>query len=220
MPRGAEGVATRSRVLSEKKRGFSVSEAISCRSPEPELFSINSSSESLVNALRKETADEVGREEDVRPPGVKASKAAKRKKHGNEAAFDQIETILAAKNILSKQKILDRSRVQRGGCVDGCRSLFLYVSNQVTGGNVVVGGCSGRNDHLVISPTNTTTRITNQHHENHNNNQTRITNQHKESTLLLLNPTDHLYHSTKMMVVESRFLRSQTTRRKIRDTNE
>ena len=51
---------------------------------------------------RKETADEVGREEDVRPPGVKASKAAKRKKHGNEAAFDQIETILAAKNMLSK----------------------------------------------------------------------------------------------------------------------
>ncbi|WZZ72795.1 hypothetical protein YC2023_084165 [Brassica napus] len=89
--------------------GFSVSEAISCPSPEPEIFSINSSSESLVNALRKETADEVGREEDVRPPGVKASKAAKRKKHGNEAAFDQIETILAAKNMLSlsKQKILD-----------------------------------------------------------------------------------------------------------------
>lgn len=28
--------------------------------------------------------------------------------------------------------------------MDGCRSLFLYVSNQVTGGNVVVGGCSGR----------------------------------------------------------------------------
>ncbi|KAG5385141.1 hypothetical protein IGI04_036611 [Brassica rapa subsp. trilocularis] len=87
---------------------------------------------------------QVGREEDVRPPGVKASKAAKRKKHGNEAAFDQIETILAAKNMLSKQKILDRSRVQGGGCVDGCRSLFLYVSNQVTGGNVVVGGCSCR----------------------------------------------------------------------------
>lgn len=40
--------------------------------------------------------------------------------------------------------VLCRSRVQRGGCVDGCRSLFLYVSNQVTGGNVVVGGCSGR----------------------------------------------------------------------------
>ncbi|XP_022557416.2 uncharacterized protein LOC106398891 [Brassica napus] len=31
--------------------GFSVSEAISCPSPEPEIFSINSSSESLVNAL-------------------------------------------------------------------------------------------------------------------------------------------------------------------------
>ncbi|WZY97109.1 hypothetical protein YC2023_069438 [Brassica napus] len=101
MPRGAEGVATRSRVLSEKKR---------------------------------ETADEVGREEDVRPPGVKASKAAKRKKHGNEAAFDQIETILAAKNILSKQKILDSwllgnavSRVQRGGCVDGCREPNMSI---------------------------------------------------------------------------------------------
>lgn len=39
--------------------------------------------------------------------------------------------------------VLCRSRVQGGGCVDGCRSLFFYVSNQVTG-NVVVGGCSGR----------------------------------------------------------------------------
>ncbi|XP_048593444.1 glutathione S-transferase T3-like [Brassica napus] len=43
---------------------------------------------------RKEPAEEVGREEDVRPPGVKASKAAKRKKHLNEPAFDQIESIL------------------------------------------------------------------------------------------------------------------------------
>lgn len=40
--------------------------------------------------------------------------------------------------------VLCRSPVQGGGCVDGCRSLFLYVSNQVTGGNVVVGGYSGR----------------------------------------------------------------------------
>ncbi|KAG5385536.1 hypothetical protein IGI04_037006, partial [Brassica rapa subsp. trilocularis] len=36
------------------------------------------------------------------------SPASKRKKHGNEAAFDQIESILAAKNHISKQKILDR----------------------------------------------------------------------------------------------------------------
>uniref|UniRef100_A0A0D3CA40 Zinc finger GRF-type domain-containing protein n=1 Tax=Brassica oleracea var. oleracea TaxID=109376 RepID=A0A0D3CA40_BRAOL len=57
---------------------------------------------------RKEPAEEVAGEEDVRPPGIKASKASKRKKHGNEAAFDQIESILAAKNHISKQKILDR----------------------------------------------------------------------------------------------------------------
>uniref|UniRef100_A0A0D3CYM5 Zinc finger GRF-type domain-containing protein n=1 Tax=Brassica oleracea var. oleracea TaxID=109376 RepID=A0A0D3CYM5_BRAOL len=57
---------------------------------------------------RKEPAEEVPAEEDVRPPGVKASNAAKRKKHANEAAFDQIESILAAKNTISKQKILDR----------------------------------------------------------------------------------------------------------------
>ncbi|XP_013583296.1 PREDICTED: glutathione S-transferase T3-like [Brassica oleracea var. oleracea] len=82
---------------------------------------------------RKEPAEEVPADQDVRPPGVKASKAAKRKKHTNEAAFDQIESILAAKNTISKQKILDRllakteatlspqevcrSRVAVGGCV-------------------------------------------------------------------------------------------------------
>uniref|UniRef100_A0A0D2ZVQ3 No apical meristem-associated C-terminal domain-containing protein n=1 Tax=Brassica oleracea var. oleracea TaxID=109376 RepID=A0A0D2ZVQ3_BRAOL len=49
----------------------------------------------------------VADEEEVRPPGVKASKAAKRKKP-NEAAFDRIQTILAQKNTISKQKILDR----------------------------------------------------------------------------------------------------------------
>ena len=57
---------------------------------------------------RKEPAEEVGGEEDVRPPGVKASKAAKRKKHFNEPAFGQIESILEAKNNLSKHKLLDR----------------------------------------------------------------------------------------------------------------
>ncbi|XP_048633098.1 glutathione S-transferase T3-like [Brassica napus] len=58
---------------------------------------------------RKEACPEVvGDDEEVRPPGVKASKAAKRKKHGNEAAYDQIETMLALKNNISKQKILHR----------------------------------------------------------------------------------------------------------------
>ncbi|KAF2542679.1 hypothetical protein F2Q70_00035144 [Brassica cretica] len=41
-------------------------------------------------------AEVVPEEEEVRPPGVKASKAAKRKKP-NEAAFDQIHSILAQK---------------------------------------------------------------------------------------------------------------------------
>ena len=50
----------------------------------------------------------VADDEEVRPPGVKASKAAKRRKHGNEAAYDQIQSILAMKNNISKQKILDR----------------------------------------------------------------------------------------------------------------
>ena len=58
---------------------------------------------------RKEACPEVvADDEEVRPPGVKASKAAKRKKHGNEAAYDQIETMLALKNNISKQKIFDR----------------------------------------------------------------------------------------------------------------
>ncbi|XP_009144921.2 glutathione S-transferase T3-like [Brassica rapa] len=56
---------------------------------------------------RKEPV-ELPDEEEVRPPGVKASKAAKRKKHEKEAAFDQIQSILTMKNNISKQKILDR----------------------------------------------------------------------------------------------------------------
>ncbi|KAL0855229.1 hypothetical protein Bca101_060381 [Brassica carinata] len=58
---------------------------------------------------RKEPGPEdVSDDGDVRPPGVKASKAAKRKKQGNEATFDRVESLLAMKNIYSKQKILDR----------------------------------------------------------------------------------------------------------------
>ena len=57
---------------------------------------------------RKEQAEVVVDDEEARPPGVKASKAAKRRKHGNEAAFDQINNILAVKNDISKKKILSR----------------------------------------------------------------------------------------------------------------
>ncbi|KAF3591144.1 hypothetical protein DY000_02026058 [Brassica cretica] len=57
---------------------------------------------------RKESGPEVlSAEEEVRPPGVKASKAAKRKKP-NEAAYEQIQSILAQKNTISNKKILDR----------------------------------------------------------------------------------------------------------------
>ena len=57
---------------------------------------------------RKDQAEVVVEDDEVRPPGVKASKAAKRRKHGNEAAFDQINDILAVKNEISKNKILSR----------------------------------------------------------------------------------------------------------------
>ncbi|XP_033145259.1 glutathione S-transferase T3-like [Brassica rapa] len=43
---------------------------------------------------RKEAGPEVvADDEEVRPPGVKASKAAKRRKHGNEAAYDQVQSM-------------------------------------------------------------------------------------------------------------------------------
>uniref|UniRef100_A0A0D3CZC1 Zinc finger GRF-type domain-containing protein n=1 Tax=Brassica oleracea var. oleracea TaxID=109376 RepID=A0A0D3CZC1_BRAOL len=57
--------------------------------------------------MKEAGAEAVLEEEEVRPPGVKASKAAKRKKP-NEAAYDHIHSILAEKNTISRQKILDR----------------------------------------------------------------------------------------------------------------
>ncbi|XP_048605429.1 glutathione S-transferase T3-like [Brassica napus] len=57
---------------------------------------------------KRKEAEEVIPEDEVRPPGVKASKAAKRKRHGHEAAFDQIESILAERKKFSQQKLLDR----------------------------------------------------------------------------------------------------------------
>ncbi|XP_013594929.1 glutathione S-transferase T3-like [Brassica napus] len=51
---------------------------------------------------RKEAAEMVSDLEEVRPTGVKACKAAKRKKHGNEAAFDQLQSMLVVKENISK----------------------------------------------------------------------------------------------------------------------
>lgn len=64
------------------------------------------------NEKRKELAGQVPGEDDARPEGVKASK---RKKHGREAAFDQIQSILTVKNMISKQKILDRLLAKKEG---------------------------------------------------------------------------------------------------------
>ncbi|XP_022566578.1 glutathione S-transferase T2-like [Brassica napus] len=61
-----------------------------------------------VKDKKKEAAGMVPDEEEVRPPGVKACKAAKRKKHGKEAAFDQLHSMLVVKENIGKQKLLDR----------------------------------------------------------------------------------------------------------------
>ena len=68
----------------------------------------NSISRDGAKEKMKEATETVHDSDEARPPGVKACKAAKRKKHGNEAAFDRLESILEKKQNLSKQKILDR----------------------------------------------------------------------------------------------------------------
>ncbi|XP_013669002.1 glutathione S-transferase T3-like [Brassica napus] len=61
-----------------------------------------------VKDKRKEAAGMVPDEEEVRPPGVKACKTVKRKKHGKETAFDQLHSMLVVKENIGKQKLLDR----------------------------------------------------------------------------------------------------------------
>ena len=68
----------------------------------------NSVSKDGAKEKRKEPVETVPDSEEVRPPGVKACKAAKRKKHGNEAAFDRLESILDLKQNISKHKLLER----------------------------------------------------------------------------------------------------------------
>ncbi|XP_013669420.1 glutathione S-transferase T3-like [Brassica napus] len=68
----------------------------------------NSLSRDGAKDKRKEAAEMVPDLEEVRPTGVKACKAAKHKKHENEAAFDQLQSMLVVKENISKQKLLDR----------------------------------------------------------------------------------------------------------------
>lgn len=56
---------------------------------------------------RKEAEEEAPDLEEARPPGVKASKA-KRKKKGKEAAFDKLEGLMLLKENISKQRVLER----------------------------------------------------------------------------------------------------------------
>lgn len=58
--------------------------------------------------LQTDGDEQVG-EPEVRPPGVKAAKAAiKRKKTGREEELAKIQTLLETKEKISKQKLLDR----------------------------------------------------------------------------------------------------------------
>uniref|UniRef100_A0A0D3DL26 Myb-like domain-containing protein n=1 Tax=Brassica oleracea var. oleracea TaxID=109376 RepID=A0A0D3DL26_BRAOL len=66
-----------------------------------------------VKDKRKEAAGMVPDEEEVWPPGVKACKAAKRKKHGKEAAFDQLHSMLVVKENIGKQKLLYHEYLRR-----------------------------------------------------------------------------------------------------------
>ncbi|XP_009150803.2 glutathione S-transferase T3 [Brassica rapa] len=110
---------------------------------------------------RKEACPEVvADDEEVRPPGVKASKAAKRKKHGNEAAYDQIQTMLALKNNISKQKILDRLIGKNEETLSDQEKSFKYKligqRVQVTGWSKGVGGdqlLQSRSFKFVMIPT-------------------------------------------------------------------
>ncbi|XP_013721678.2 glutathione S-transferase T3-like [Brassica napus] len=68
----------------------------------------NSVSKDGAKEKMKEPVETVPDSEEVRPLGVKACKVSKRKKHGNEAAFDRLESILDLKPNISKQKLLER----------------------------------------------------------------------------------------------------------------
>ncbi|KAF3574229.1 hypothetical protein F2Q69_00058289 [Brassica cretica] len=69
--------------------------------------------------------------EEVRPPSVKACKAAKRKKHGNEAAYDQLESMLVVKENISKHRLFDRC-FDIGSCLKLSRSQVLVWRRTLT----------------------------------------------------------------------------------------
>ncbi|XP_013615281.1 PREDICTED: glutathione S-transferase T2-like [Brassica oleracea var. oleracea] len=77
------------------------------------------------------TEDEVG-EPEARPVGVKAAKAAtKRKKSGKEEELSQIHAIMEMKEKLSKQKMLDRLLAKKDPLTKMETSLKLKLMSEM-----------------------------------------------------------------------------------------
>lgn len=77
--------------------------------------------------------DEVG-EPEARPMGVKAAKAAgKRKKNGKEEEMSQLQAILEKKDKLQKQKILDRLLAKKDPLSEMESSLKLKLMAEMLG---------------------------------------------------------------------------------------
>ncbi|XP_013713620.2 glutathione S-transferase T3-like [Brassica napus] len=83
--------------------------------------------------LEVDTEDEVG-EPEARPVGVKAAKAAsKRKKSGKEEELSQIQAIMAVKEKLSKQKLLERLLGKKEPLTEMETSLKLKLMSEMLG---------------------------------------------------------------------------------------
>ncbi|XP_048599573.1 glutathione S-transferase T2-like [Brassica napus] len=81
--------------------------------------------------LEVDTEDEVG-EPEARPVGVKAAKAAtKRKKSGKEEELSQIHAIMEMKEKLSKQKLLDRLLAKKDPLTEMETSLKLKLMSEM-----------------------------------------------------------------------------------------
>ncbi|XP_022544090.2 glutathione S-transferase T3-like [Brassica napus] len=83
--------------------------------------------------LEVDTEDEVG-EPEARPVGVKAAKAAsKRKKSGKEEDLSKIQSIMAVKEKLSKQKLLERLLGKKEPLTEMETSLKLKLMSEMLG---------------------------------------------------------------------------------------
>ncbi|KAF3580700.1 hypothetical protein DY000_02032997 [Brassica cretica] len=83
--------------------------------------------------------------EEVRPYGVKACKAAKLKKHGKEAVYDKLQSMLAVKQNISKQKLLDRFLAKK----DTLSDIEVSLKNKlVTGCTCLLVGSTGHGFYL------------------------------------------------------------------------